>query len=65
VEPKLFVSALALAPEPALAIALQPPVLTDFILKSGFFMFFMKEYRPNLHASSYLIPIFIFIYYFS
>ncbi len=28
-------------------------------------MFFMKEYRPNLHASSYLIQIFIFIYYFS
>ncbi len=54
-EPKLFVSALAptlnkfLAPAPALALAPAPaitlelPVITDFILKSTFFMFFMKE----------------------
>jgi hypothetical protein len=47
VEPKLFVSAPApaLAPEPAPipATALELPSITDFILKSIFFMFFMKE----------------------
>jgi hypothetical protein len=50
-EPKLFVSApaptlknvSAPAPEPALAIDLELPVITDFILKSEFFMFFYKR----------------------
>ncbi len=38
---------------PALTLALYLPFITDFILKSGFFLFFMKEYRPNLHAGFY------------
>ncbi len=46
-------------------IYVQLPFVTDFILKSGFFMFFMKEYQPNSHAGSYKIWIFIFIYYLS
>jgi hypothetical protein len=48
------------APAPTLALYL--PFITDFILKSGFFMFFMKEYRyqPNLHAGFYTIWILIF-----
>jgi hypothetical protein len=33
----------ALAPTPAPATALELPVITDFILKSTLFMFFMKE----------------------
>jgi hypothetical protein len=37
------------APAPAPAIALELPVITDFILKRTFFMFFVKEYRPNSH----------------
>ncbi len=37
----------------------------DFILKSGFFMFFMKEYQPNSHVGFYTIWILIFIYYLS
>jgi hypothetical protein len=51
------VSALAPAPEPAPAptLALHLPFITDFILKSGFFMFFMKEYQPNSHAGFYTI----------
>ncbi len=53
------------APEPAPAITLELPVITDFTLKSTFFMFFMKENRPNSHAKSYSIWISIFIYYFS
>jgi hypothetical protein len=40
-EPKLFV--FAPAPEPALAIDLELPDITDFILKSEFFMFFYKR----------------------
>jgi hypothetical protein len=49
----------ALSPAPAKAL----PVITDFVLKGGFFMLFvMKEYRPNSHARSYSIQIFIFIY---
>jgi hypothetical protein len=32
-------------------------------LKSGFFMFFMKEYQPNSHAGFYTKWILIFIYY--
>jgi hypothetical protein len=31
------------------------PVITDFIFKCTFFMFFMKEYRPNSRARSYSI----------
>jgi hypothetical protein len=46
VEPKLFVS--APAPEPALATALELPVITDFMLKSTFFMFLMKETEIDL-----------------
>jgi hypothetical protein len=37
-------------------------MITDFILKSTFFMFFMKENRPNSHARSYSIWILIFLY---
>jgi hypothetical protein len=61
VEPKLFVSAPAPAPalasEPATAptLALYLPFITNFILKSGFFMFFMKEYKPNSHAGFYTV----------
>jgi hypothetical protein len=46
-------------------IALELPVITDFILKSTVFMFFMKEYWSNSQARSYSKWIFIFIYYFS
>jgi hypothetical protein len=42
-----------LAPAPTLALYL--PFITDFILKSEFFMFFMKEYQPNSHAEFYTI----------
>jgi hypothetical protein len=45
VEPKLFVS--------APATALELPVITDFMLKSKFFMLLMKENRPNSHAIQY------------
>ncbi len=55
----------ALAPEPAPSLALYLPFITDFILKSGFFMFFIKEYQPNSHAGFYTIWILIFIYYSS
>jgi hypothetical protein len=41
------------APDPAPATALELPLITDFILKSTFFMFLMKENRPNSHARSY------------
>jgi hypothetical protein len=34
--------------------------ITDFILKRTFFMFFMKENRPNSHARSYSIWLMIF-----
>ncbi len=37
------------APETALEL----PVITDFILKSKFFLFFMKENGPNSHAIQY------------
>jgi hypothetical protein len=40
-----------LAPAPTLALYL--PFITDFILTSGFFMFFMKEYQPHSHAGFY------------
>jgi hypothetical protein len=67
VEPKLFffrsgsdfqkvsAPAPAPAPEPAPATALElpVPVITDFMLKSTFFMFLMQENRPNSHARSY------------
>jgi hypothetical protein len=46
------------APTPTLALYL--PFITDFIWKSGFFMFFMKEYQPNSHAGFYSIWILIF-----
>ncbi len=61
------VSALAPAPAPAPAptLAMYLSFITDFILKSLFFMFFMKEYQPNLHAGFYAIWILIFIYYSS
>ncbi len=74
VEPKLFVSAPAPAPNfqkvsapapepaPAPTLAFYLPFITDFILKSRFFMFFMKEYQPNSHAGFYTIWIFIFFY---
>jgi hypothetical protein len=52
---KVSAPAPALAPEPALATALELPVITDFMLKSTFFMFLMKENRPNSHARSYSI----------
>ncbi len=39
----------ALAP----TLALYLPFITDFILKRGFFMFFMIEYLPNSHAGFY------------
>jgi hypothetical protein len=53
------ISAPAPEPDPYL------PIITDFILKSGFFMFFLKKYHPNSHAGFYTIWIFIFIYYSS
>jgi hypothetical protein len=37
------------------ATALEPPVITDFMLKRTFFMFLMKENRPNSHVRSYSI----------
>jgi hypothetical protein len=40
---------------PAPATALELPVITDFMLKRTFFMFLMKENRPNSHARSYSI----------
>jgi hypothetical protein len=43
------------APEPAPATALEIPVITDFMLKSTFSMFLMKENRPYSHARSYSI----------
>jgi hypothetical protein len=52
---KVSAPAPALAPEQAPAIALELPVITDFILKSTFFMFFMKENQPDSHAKSYSI----------
>ncbi len=59
-EPKLFVpfrpdfqKVSAPGPEPASILALLLPFITDFILKSELFMFFMKEYQPNSHAGSY------------
>jgi hypothetical protein len=42
------------APQPALATALELPAISDFMLRT-FFMFFMKENRPNSHARSYSI----------
>jgi hypothetical protein len=42
----------AQAPAPAPTLALYLPFITDFILKSGFFMFFMKEYQPNSHTGT-------------
>jgi hypothetical protein len=45
-----FRSGSDLAPEPAPAIALELPVISDFMLKRTFFMFLMKENRPNSHA---------------
>jgi hypothetical protein len=42
-----------LAPAPATALEL--PVITDFMLNRTFFMFFMKENRPNSHVRSYSI----------
>ncbi len=48
---------------PAIAFELPVPVITDFILKSKFFTFFMKVYLPNSHVRSYSIWILIFIYY--
>ncbi len=61
-EAETFVSApapapaLATEPAPAPTLALYLPFITDFILKSGFFMFFfMKEYQPNSHAGFYTI----------
>ncbi len=46
-----------LAPElaPAPTLALYLPFITNFIFKSGFFMFFMKEYQANSHAGFYTI----------
>jgi hypothetical protein len=49
------VSAPAPPPAPAPTLALYLPFITYFILKSGFFMFFMKEYQPNSHAGFYTI----------
>jgi hypothetical protein len=45
------------SPAPALApaTALELPVITDFMLKSTFFMFLIKENPPNSHARSYSI----------
>ncbi len=51
------------APAPTLALYL--PFITDFILKIGFLVFFMKEYQSNSHAGFYTIWILIFIYYSS
>jgi hypothetical protein len=42
-----------LAPAPATALEL--PVITDLMLKRTFFMFLMKENRPNSHVTSYSI----------
>jgi hypothetical protein len=50
---------------PAPTLALYLFFITNFILKSGFFMFSMKEYQPNSHAGFYTIWIFIFIFYSS
>jgi hypothetical protein len=50
-----FQKASAPAPEPGPATALELPVITDFILKRTFFMFLMKENRPNSHVRSYSI----------
>ncbi len=53
--------ALAPVPERAPAIVLELPVITDFILKSTFFIFYMKENQPNSHAKSYsMLILFIF-----
>jgi hypothetical protein len=46
-------------------ISFDLPFITDFILKSRFFMFFMKEYQPNSHSGFYTKLILIFIYYLS
>ncbi len=47
-------------------ISFDLPFITDFILKkSGFFMFFKKDYQPNSHAGFYSKWILIFIYYLS
>jgi hypothetical protein len=43
------------APEPAPATASELPVFKDFMLKRTFFMFLMKENRPNSHVKSYSI----------
>ncbi len=48
---KVLAPAPAPAPEPAPTLVL----ITDFILKSGFFVFFMKEHQPNSHAGFYTI----------
>ncbi len=42
-----------LASKPATALEL--PAITDFMLKRTFFMFLMKENRPNSHVRSYSI----------
>jgi hypothetical protein len=52
---KVSAPAPATAPEPAPTLAFYLPFITDFILKSWFFMFFMKEYQPNSHAGFYTI----------
>jgi hypothetical protein len=41
------------APAPATALELPVPVIIDFMLKRTFFMFLIKENRPNSHARSY------------
>jgi hypothetical protein len=48
---KVSAPAPELAPAPTLALYI--PFITDFILKSGFFMFLKKEYQPNSHAGFY------------
>ncbi len=57
------------APEPTLTLfsALWLPLCTAFILKSGFFMFFRKEYRYQLNwlAWFYSVWIMILIYHTS
>jgi hypothetical protein len=77
VEPKLFVSAPALAPNfktfrlwfrSRLWLRLKLwklPVCSAFKLKSRFFMFFRNEYRFNSLTLYYSIWIMIFNYYFS
>jgi hypothetical protein len=40
------------APARAPATALELPVITDFMLNRTFFMFLIKENRPNSHAKS-------------